>query len=90
MMPSLWRKRYVHRVWTSEAVSLEMARGVISESRLSGMAFHTLFSRMVMTCEGCSVLAQMKQMRFRADTYLEVDVLQSPHDDAVQWLLWKV
>jgi len=52
MMPSLFWKRYVHRVCTREAVSLEMARGVISESRLSGMAFQTLFSRIVMTWEG--------------------------------------
>ena len=57
MIPSLFWKRYVQSVWTREAVSLEMVRGVIAELRLSGMAFQTLFSRMVMTCEGCHLVS---------------------------------
>jgi hypothetical protein len=34
-------------------VSLEMARGVTSESSVSGTAFQLFASMMVTTCEGC-------------------------------------
>jgi hypothetical protein len=52
MMPSLFWNRYEQRVWTREEVSLAMARGVVVESRLAGMTFQVLASRMATTAEG--------------------------------------
>jgi hypothetical protein len=52
MIPSLCWKRYEQRVETREEVSLAMARGVVVESRLAGIAFQVLASRMVTTAEG--------------------------------------
>lgn len=58
MMPSLFLKRYVQSVWTIEAVSLEIARGVISDSSSAGMAVQLLFSRIVTTCAGCHIVSR--------------------------------
>jgi hypothetical protein len=52
MMPSLCLNRYEQRVWTREDVSLAMARGVVEESRVEGIASQVLDSRMVTTAEG--------------------------------------
>jgi hypothetical protein len=52
MMPSLCLNRYVESVWTMEAVSLALARGVVVESRWDGIASHVLFSRIWTTDEG--------------------------------------